>query len=51
MIDDFYSPFKEDVDKTIETAERIKGERELGTDPKAANLLLPAWAGLALWCR
>ena len=24
---------KKDVDKTIETAERIKGERELGTDP------------------
>jgi DNA topoisomerase-1 len=33
MIDDFYSPFKKDVEKTIETAERIKGERELGFDP------------------
>ncbi len=33
MIDDFYLPFKKDVDKTIETAERIKGERELGIDP------------------
>jgi DNA topoisomerase-1 len=33
MIDDFYNPFKKDVEKTIETAERIKGERELGTDP------------------
>src|SRR5438552_3212099 len=33
MIDDFYNPFKKDVDKTIETAERVKGERELGTDP------------------
>ena len=33
MILDFYDPFKKDVDKTIETAERIKGERELGTDP------------------
>ncbi|PWT99821.1 MAG: type I DNA topoisomerase [Bacteroidetes bacterium] len=32
MIDDFYSPFKKDVDNTIETAERISGERELGTD-------------------
>ena len=31
MIKDFYKPFKKDVDKTIETAERIKGERELGT--------------------
>jgi len=33
MIDDFYLPFKKDVDKTIETAERIRGERELGLDP------------------
>lgn len=33
MINDFYSPFKKDVDKTIETAERAKGERELGIDP------------------
>lgn len=37
MIDDFYNPFKEDVDKTIETAERIKGERELGTDPQSGK--------------
>ncbi|MCO5239125.1 MAG: type I DNA topoisomerase [Chitinophagaceae bacterium] len=33
MLKDFYTPFKQDVDNTIETAERIKGERELGTDP------------------
>jgi DNA topoisomerase-1 len=33
MIDDFYLPFKKDVDKTIETAERAVGERELGIDP------------------
>jgi DNA topoisomerase-1 len=33
MLDDFYSPFKKDVDNTIENAERIKGERELGIDP------------------
>jgi DNA topoisomerase-1 len=32
MIDDFYNPFKKDVDNTIENAERIKGERELGID-------------------
>lgn len=37
MIDDFYNPFKEDVDKTIETAERIKGERELGADPQSGK--------------
>ncbi len=33
MIDDFYNPFKKDVEKTIETAERISGEKELGIDP------------------
>jgi DNA topoisomerase I len=32
MIDDFYNPFKKDVEDTKENAERIKGERELGTD-------------------
>ena len=37
MIDDFYSPFKKDVEKTIETAERIKGERELGSDPESGK--------------
>jgi DNA topoisomerase-1 len=33
MLGDFYTPFKKDVDNTIENAERIKGERELGADP------------------
>jgi DNA topoisomerase I len=33
MIHEFYLPFKKDVNNTIENAERIKGERELGTDP------------------
>jgi DNA topoisomerase-1 len=37
MVDGFYRPFKEDVDKTIETAERIKGERELGIDPESGK--------------
>jgi DNA topoisomerase I len=37
MIDDFYIPFKKDVEKTIETAERIKGERELGVDPNTGK--------------
>lgn len=37
MIDDFYNPFKTDVEKTIETAERISGERELGTDPQSGK--------------
>jgi len=33
MIDDFYLPFHENVEHTIETASRAKGERELGVDP------------------
>lgn len=33
MLKDFYSPFKKDVDHTMEKAERISGERELGNDP------------------
>jgi DNA topoisomerase-1 len=37
MIDDFYNPFKKDVDNTIETAERIKGERELGVDAQSGK--------------
>ncbi|MFT3844136.1 MAG: type I DNA topoisomerase [Lacibacter sp.] len=32
MLKDFYKPFKKDVENTIENAERIKGERELGVD-------------------
>lgn len=30
MLKNFYAPFKKDVDSTMETAERISGERELG---------------------
>jgi DNA topoisomerase-1 len=37
MIDDFYNPFKKDVDQTIETAQRISGEREVGTDPQTGK--------------
>jgi DNA topoisomerase-1 len=37
MLNDFYSPFKKDVENTIETAERIKGERELGIDPQSGK--------------
>jgi DNA topoisomerase I len=37
MLDDFYNPFKKDVEKTIETAERISGERELGVDPQSGK--------------
>jgi DNA topoisomerase-1 len=33
MLDEFYPPFKEKVDHTIETSERVSGERILGKDP------------------
>src|ERR1700753_1979180 len=41
MIDDFYNPFKKDVENTIENAERIKGERELGVDPPSGKKVVP----------
>ena len=40
MIDDFYTPFKKDVENTIEKAERISGERELGTDPATGKKVI-----------
>src|SRR5450432_1005134 len=40
MIYDFYNPFKKDVDKTIETAERINGERELGIDAQSGKKVM-----------
>ncbi|HXB92097.1 MAG TPA: type I DNA topoisomerase [Puia sp.] len=40
MIDDFYIPFKKDVDDTIENAERIKGERELGVDAQSGKKVI-----------
>ncbi len=40
MIDDFYNPFKKDVENTIENAERIKGERELGVDQQSGKKVI-----------
>jgi DNA topoisomerase-1 len=40
MIDDFYHPFHERVEQTIETAARAKGERELGPDPQSGKPVL-----------
>lgn len=37
MIEEFYGPFKKDVENTIENAERVKGERVLGTDPDSGK--------------
>ncbi len=37
MVSDFYKPFHEDVEHTLETAERAKGERELGVDGESGR--------------
>ncbi len=37
VLEEFYTPFKKDVESTIENAERIKGERELGVDPESGK--------------
>ncbi len=40
MLDSFYKPFHQDIEKTLETAERASGERILGTDPETGRTLL-----------
>ena len=40
MIKDFYSPFKEQVEDTLENADRASGERILGTDPNTGKQVL-----------
>ena len=40
MLKDFYSPFKKDVDHTLEKAERISGERALGNDPVSGKRVI-----------
>ena len=40
LLKEFYDPFHENVEKTIETAERASGERELGIDPKSGRPVL-----------
>ncbi|MEQ1605995.1 MAG: type I DNA topoisomerase [Pyrinomonadaceae bacterium] len=37
MLEEFYGPFKKDVDRTIESAERVKAERILGVDPESGK--------------
>src|SRR5262249_30891300 len=44
MLGEFYSPFKKDVDSTIENAERVKGERLLGTDPESGKPVIARMA-------
>lgn len=40
MIDDFYKPFHTTIEHTLETAERAKGERELGIDPETGKKVI-----------
>lgn len=37
MVAEFYGPFHDRVEHTLETAERAKGERELGIDPQSGK--------------
>lgn len=40
MIGDFYKPFHKDVEKTMDTADRVTGERELGMDPATGKRII-----------
>ena len=40
MIDDFYKPFHKNVENTLENADRVTGERELGTDPQTGRKVI-----------
>ncbi|MBX2891979.1 MAG: type I DNA topoisomerase [Saprospiraceae bacterium] len=40
MIDRFYRPFHQDVEKTLKEAERAQGERILGKDPETGRTVL-----------
>lgn len=40
MIDDFYKPFHKNVENTLENADRVTGERELGTDPQSGRKVI-----------
>ena len=41
MLESFYHPFHESVDKTLKISEKVTGEREIGIDPKTQ---LPVFA-------
>jgi DNA topoisomerase-1 len=40
MIDDFYKPFHNNIEVTLETAERAKGERVLGEEPETGKKVI-----------
>ncbi|MVT10145.1 type I DNA topoisomerase [Chitinophaga tropicalis] len=37
MLNEFYTPFHKDVENTLENAERVKGERQLGIDAETGK--------------
>ncbi|MBK6930398.1 MAG: type I DNA topoisomerase [Saprospirales bacterium] len=46
MIDRFYKPFHQDVEKTLAEAERASGERILGADPDSGRTVLVRMSSL-----
>ena len=40
MLDDFYHPFHDSVDKTLKISEKITGERELVNDKKSCKIVV-----------
>jgi DNA topoisomerase-1 len=40
MIDEFYGPFKQTVTQTAQVAERVAGERHIGTDPTTGKPIM-----------
>lgn len=46
MIDNFYKPFHQNVEKTLKEADRASGERILGTDPVSGRTLLVRMSSL-----
>jgi DNA topoisomerase-1 len=40
MIETFYGPFHKRVEKTLDTASRVRGRRDLGTDPQSGLTVL-----------
>jgi DNA topoisomerase-1 len=40
MLQDFYSPFHENVTNTLEHSDRATGERELGVHPESGKKII-----------
>jgi DNA topoisomerase-1 len=46
MIDGFYKPFHQEVEKTLQEADRVSGERILGRDPASGRTVLVRMSSL-----